>query len=106
MSNEDRAIGAQGVREPTGNIDDVEIFEPTDVVVVASLIIATCSATPSRCRGVDSAALFLSSQLDITFRIPGIGNWSTVLEGHYGFARDRSHLDRPLLSPISGPEEA
>ena len=125
------------------------VQDMTDVVIVASLIIAACSlavnisaglserkrpfsllrltgvpigvlrrvvalesalplllvAVVSIAVGLVSAALFLSSQLDIAFRIPGIAYWATVVGG---LAASLAIIAStfPLLNRITGPEVA
>ncbi|MGA8368632.1 MAG: FtsX-like permease family protein [Acidimicrobiales bacterium] len=125
------------------------IQDMTDVVVVASLIIAACSlavniaaglgerkrpfsllrltgvstgvlhrvvalesalplllvAAVSIVVGLVSAALYLHSQVDIAFRIPGIGYWATVLGG---LAASLAVIAStfPLLNRMTGPEVA
>jgi hypothetical protein len=139
----------------------VEAFDPstariltmvqdmTDVVIVASLIIAACSlavniaaglgerkrpfsllrltgvpvgvlrrvvtlesalpllivAVVSIVVGLVSAALYLHSQVDIAFRIPGIAYWATVLAG---LAASLAIIAStfPLLNRITGPDIA
>jgi len=121
----------------------------TDVIVVASLIIAACSlavniaaglnerrrpfsllrltgvptgvlrrvitlesalplllvAAVSIVVGLVAAALFLRSQVDIAFRIPGIAYWATVLGG---LAASLAIIAStfPILNRITGPEVA
>jgi hypothetical protein len=125
------------------------VQDMTDVVVVASLIIAACSlavnvaaglgerkrpfsllrltgvpagvlqrvvalesalpllivAVVSIVVGLVSAALYLSSQVGITFRIPGVAYWATVLGG---LAASLAIIAStfPLLNRITGPEVA
>ena len=125
------------------------IQDMTDVVIVASLIIAACSlavniaaglgerkrpfsllrltgvpagvlhrvvalesalpllivAAVSIVVGLVSAALYLSSQVGIAFRIPGIAYWATVLGG---LAASLAIIAStfPLLNRITGPEVA
>jgi predicted lysophospholipase L1 biosynthesis ABC-type transport system permease subunit len=125
------------------------VQDMTDVVVVASLIIAACSlavniaaglserrrpfsllrltgvptgvlrrvvalesalplllvAVVSIVVGLVAAALFLRSQLDFAFRVPGIAYWATVLGG---LAASLAIIAStfPLLSRITGPEVA
>ena len=125
------------------------IQDMTDVIVVASLIIAACSlavniaaglgerkrpfsllrltgvptavlhrvvalesalplllvAAVSIVVGLVSAALYLHSQVDITFRIPGIAYWATVVGG---LAASLAIIAStfPLLNRITGPEVA
>jgi hypothetical protein len=151
----ERAFPFQGT--PVG----VEAFDPstarlltmiqdmTDVIVVASLIIAACSlavniaaglnerrrpfsllrltgvptgvlrrvitlesalplllvAAVSIVVGLVAAALFLRSQVDIAFRIPGIAYWATVLGG---LAASLAIIAStfPILNRITGPEVA
>jgi predicted lysophospholipase L1 biosynthesis ABC-type transport system permease subunit len=123
------------------------VQDMTDVIVVASLIIAACSlavsiaaglgerkrpfsllrltgvptgvlqrvvalesalplllvAAVSIVVGLASAALYLHSQVDIAFRIPGIAYWATVLGG---LAASLAIIAStfPLLNRITGPE--
>jgi hypothetical protein len=137
-----------------GNTPDVSrllmmIQDTTDVIIVASLIIAACSlavniaaglgerkrpfsllrltgvptgvlhrvvalesalplllvAAVSIVVGLVSAALYLSSQVGIAFRIPGIAYWATVLGG---LAASLAIIAStfPLLNRITGPEVA
>jgi hypothetical protein len=137
-----------------GNTPDVSrlltmIQDMTDVIVVASLIIAACSlavniaaglserkrpfsllrltgvstgvlhrvvalesalplllvAVVSIVVGLVSAALYLHSQVDVAFRIPGIAYWATVLGG---LAASLAIIAStfPLLNRITGPEIA
>jgi hypothetical protein len=125
------------------------IQDMTDVIVVASLIIAACSlavniaaglgerkrpfsllrltgvptavlhrvvalesalplllvAAVSIVVGLVSAALYLHSQVDIAFRIPGIAYWATVVGG---LAASLAIIAStfPLLNRITGPEVA
>jgi hypothetical protein len=125
------------------------VQDMTDVVIVASLIIAACSlavniaaglgerkrpfsllrltgvstavlhrvvalesamplflvAAVSITVGLVSAALYLSSQVGIAFRIPGIAYWATVLGG---LAASLAIIAStfPLLNRITGPEVA
>ena len=125
------------------------VQDMTDVVVVASLIIAACSlavniaaglgerrrpfsllrltgvptavlhrvvalesalpliivAAVSIVIGLVSAALYLSSQVGIAFRIPGLTFWATVLGG---LAASLAIIAStfPLLNRITGPEVA
>jgi predicted lysophospholipase L1 biosynthesis ABC-type transport system permease subunit len=125
------------------------IQDMTDVIIVASLIIAACSlavniaaglserkrpfsllrltgvstgvlhrvvalesalplllvAVVSIVVGLVSAALYLHSQVDIAFRIPGIAYWATVLGG---LAASLAIIAStfPLLNRITGPEVA
>jgi len=125
------------------------IQDMTDVVIVASLIIAACSlavniaaglgerkrpfsllrltgvstgvlhrvvalesalplllvAVVSIVVGLVSAALYLHSQVDIAFRVPGIAYWATVLGG---LAASLAIIAStfPLLNRITGPEVA
>jgi hypothetical protein len=55
--------------------------------------------------GLVAAALYLHSQVDIAFRIPGIAYWATVLGG---LAASLAIIAStfPLLSRITGPEVA
>jgi hypothetical protein len=125
------------------------IQDMTDIVIVASLIIAACSLAVNiaaglgdrkrpfsllRLTGVStgvlhrvvalesalpllvvagvaiavglaSSALYLSSQVGIAFRIPGVAFWATVLLGLAGaFAIIASTF--PLLNRMTGPEVA
>ena len=125
------------------------IQDMTDVMIVASLIIAACSlavnivaglgerkrpfsllrltgvptallhrvvalesalplflvAAVSIVVGLVSAALYLHSQVDIAFRIPGIGYWVTVLGG---LAASLAIIAStfPIINRITGPEVA
>ena len=125
------------------------IQDMTDVVIVASLIIAACSlavniaaglgerkrpfsllrltgvstgvlhrvvalesalplllvAVVSIVVGLVSSALYLHSQVDIAFRVPGIAYWATVLGG---LAASLAIIAStfPLLNRITGPEVA
>ncbi len=125
------------------------VQDMTDVIVVASLIIAACSlavniaaglgerkrpfsllrltgvstgvlhrvvalesalplllvAAVSIVVGLVSAALYLSSQVDIAFRIPGIAYWATVLGGLAASLAIIASTFR-LLNRITGPEVA
>jgi hypothetical protein len=125
------------------------VQDMTDVIVVASLIIAACSlavnvaaglgerkrpfsllrltgvstgvlqrvvalesalplllvAVVSIVVGLVAAALYLSSQAGIAFRIPGIMYWATVLGG-LAAALAIIALTFPLLNRITGPEAA
>ena len=55
--------------------------------------------------GLVASALFLRSQLDIAFRIPGIAYWATVLGGLAGSLAIIASTF-PLLNRITGPEVA
>ena len=125
------------------------IQDMTDVIIVASLIIAACSlavniaaglgerkrpfsllrlsgvpagvlrrvvalesamplllvAAVSIVVGLVAAALYLSSQVGIAFRIPGIGYWATVIGG---LAASLAIIAStfPLLNRMTGPEFA
>lgn len=125
------------------------VQDMTDVVIVASLIIAACSLAVNIAAGLGerkrpfsmlrltgvptgilhrvvalesalpllivamvaivvglvSAALYLSSQVGIAFRIPGIAYWATVLGG---LAASLAIIAStfPLLNRITGPEVA
>ncbi|MGH9090825.1 MAG: FtsX-like permease family protein [Acidimicrobiales bacterium] len=125
------------------------VQDMTDVVIVASLVIAACSlavnvaaglgerkrpfsllrltgvttgilhrvvalesaiplllvAAVSIVVGLVSAALYLRSQVDISFRIPGLGYWATVAGG---LAASLAIIAStfPLLDRITGPEVA
>jgi len=125
------------------------VQDMTDVVIVASLIIAACSlavniaaglserkrpfsllrltgvptgvlrrvvalesalplllvAVVSIAVGLIAAALFLSSQLDIALRIPGIAYWATVVGGVIASLAIVASTF-PLLNRITGPEVA
>ena len=125
------------------------VQDMTDVVIVASLIIAACSlavniaaglserkrpfsllrltgvpagvlrrvvalesalplllvAVVSIAVGLVAAALFLSSQLDIALRIPGIAYWATVIGGVIASLAIVGSTF-PLLNRITGPEVA
>jgi FtsX-like permease family protein len=125
------------------------VQDMTEVVVVASLIIAACSlavniaaglgerkrpfsllrltgvptsvlrrvvtlesalplfivAAVSIAVGLVSAALYLSSQVDIAFHIPGIAFWGTILGGLAGSLLIIA-ATFPLLNRITGPEVA
>ena len=151
----ERALPFQGTSVVVESVDPstsrllTTIQDMTDVVVVASLIIAACSlavniaaglgerrrpfsllrltgvptavlrrvialesalpllivAAVSIVAGLVSAALYLSSQVGIAFRIPGIAFWATVLGG---LAASLGIIAStfPLLSRITGPEVA
>jgi hypothetical protein len=125
------------------------IQDMTDVIIVASLIIAACSlavniaagmgerkrpfsllrltgvplgvlrrivalesalplvivAAVSIVVGLVSAALYLHSQVDIPFRIPGISYWATVLGGLFASLAVIASTF-PLLNRMTGPEVA
>ena len=125
------------------------VQDMTDVVVVASLIIAACSLAVNIAAGLSerrrpfsllrltgvptgvlrrvvalesalplflvagvsivvglvAAALFLRSQLDFAFRVPGIAYWATVLGGLAGSLAIIASTF-PLLNRITGPEIA
>jgi hypothetical protein len=125
------------------------VQDMTDVVIVASLIIAACSlavniaaglgerkrpfsllrltgvpttvlhrvvalesamplllvAAVSIVVGLVSAALYLHSQVDIAFRIPGIAYWATVVGGLVASLAIIASTF-PLLNRITGPEVA
>ena len=151
----ERAFPFQGTAVVVESVDPstsrllTMIQDMTEVVVVASLIIAACSlavniaaglgerrrpfsllrltgvptavlhrvvalesalpllivAAVSIVIGLVSAALYLSSQVGIAFRIPGIAFWSTVLGGlAVSLAIIASTF--PLLNRITGPEVA
>jgi hypothetical protein len=55
--------------------------------------------------GLVSAALYLSSQVDISFRIPGIAYWATVLGGLAALLAVITSAF-PLLNRMTGPEVA
>jgi hypothetical protein len=151
----ERAFPFQGTAVVVESVDPstsrllTMIQDMTDVVVVASLIIAACSlavniaaglgerrrpfsllrltgvptavlrrvvalesalpllivAAVSIVAGLVSAALYLSSQVGIAFRIPGTAFWVTVLGG---LAASLGIIAStfPLLSRITGPEVA
>jgi hypothetical protein len=151
----ERAFPVQGTSVAVEAVDPstarrlTMIQDMTDVVIVASLIIAACSlavniaaglserkrpfsllrltgvptrvlhrvialetalplvivATVSIVVGLTSAALYLSSQVGIAFRIPGIAFWGTVLGG---LAASLLIIAAtfPLLNRITGPEVA
>jgi len=151
----ERAFPFQGTAVVVESVDPstsrllTMIQDMTEVVVVASLIIAACSlavniaaglgerrrpfsllrltgvptavlhrvvalesalpllivAAVSIVIGLVSAALYLSSQVGIAFRIPGIAFWATVLGGlAVSLAIIASTF--PLLNRITGPEVA
>jgi hypothetical protein len=82
---------------PTGVLHRVVALEsalPLLIVAVVSIVV-----------GLVSAALYLSSQVDIAFRIPGIAYWATVLGG---LAASLAIIAStfPLLNRITGPEVA
>lgn len=125
------------------------IQDMTDIIIVASLIIAACSlavnvaaglgdrkrpfsllrltgvstgvlhrvvalesalplfvvAAVAIAVGLASSALYLSSQVGIAFRIPGVAFWATVLIGLVG-ALAIIASTFPLLNRITGPEVA
>jgi hypothetical protein len=151
----ERAFPFQGTSVVVESVDPstsrllTTVQDMTDVVVVASLIIAACSlavniaaglgerrrpfgllrltgvptavlrrvialesalpllivAAVSIVAGLVSAALYLSSQVGIAFRIPGIAFWATVLGG---LAASLGIIAStfPLLSRITAPEVA
>ena len=82
---------------PTAVLHRVVALEsamPLLLVAVVSIVV-----------GLVSAALFLHSQVDVAFRVPGIGYWSTVAGGlAASFAIIASTF--PLLDRITGPEVA
>jgi uncharacterized membrane protein len=55
--------------------------------------------------GLISAALYLHSQVDVAFRFPGIGFWTTVVGG---LAASLAIIAStfPLLDRMTGPEVA
>jgi hypothetical protein len=82
---------------PTGILHRVVALEsalPLLIVAAVSIIV-----------GLVSAALYLSSQVDIAFRIPGIAYWATVLGG-LAAALAIIASTFPLLNRITGPEAA
>jgi hypothetical protein len=125
------------------------IQDMTDVIIVASLVIAACSlavniiaglgerkrpfsllrlagaptkllhrvvtlesalplllvAVVSIVVGLVSAALYLHSQVDIAFRLPGFGYWATVLGGLLASLAIIASTF-PLLNRMTGPEVA
>jgi len=151
----ERAFPFQGVPVAIDALDPstarllTMIQDMTDVMIVASLIIAACSlavnivaglgerkrpfsllrltgvpttllhrvvalesalplflvAAVSIVVGLVSAALYLHSQVDIAFRIPGIGYWVTVLGG---LAASLAIIAStfPIINRITGPEVA
>ncbi len=151
----ERAFPFQGVPVAIDALDPstarllTMIQDMTDVIIVASLIIAACSlavniaaglgerkrpfsllrltgvplgvlrrivalesalpllivAAVSVVVGLVSAALYLHSQVGISFRIPGIGFWATVLGG---LAASLAIIAStfPLLNRMTGPEVA
>jgi FtsX-like permease family len=151
----ERAFPFQGSPVPIDALDPstarllVMIQDVTDVVIVASLIIAACSlavniaaglgerkrpfsllrltGVPTRVLhrvitlesalplllvaavsivvGLVSSALYLSSQVGIAFRIPGIAFWATVLAGLLGSLGIITSTF-PLLNRMTGPEVA
>ncbi len=66
------------------------------LLVVAAVSIAV---------GLVAAALFLRSQLDFSFRVPGIAYWATVLGG-LGASLAIIAATFPLLNRITGPDIA
>ena len=151
----ERAFPFRGVPVAVDSVDPgtarllTMIQDMTDVVIVASLIIAACSLAVSIAAGLGerkrpfsllrltgvptsvlhrvialesalpllivagvsivvgmvSAALYLSSQVGIAFRVPGIAFWATVLGG---LAASLGIIAStfPLLNRITGPEVA
>jgi hypothetical protein len=151
----ERAFPFQGTSVVVESVDPstsrllMMVQDMTDVVVVASLIIAACSlavniaaglgerrrpfsllrltgvrtavlhrvvalesalpllvvAAVAIVAGLVSAALYLSSQVGIAFRIPGVAFWATVLGG---LAASLVIIAStfPLLNRITGPEVA
>ena len=82
---------------PTGVLHRVVALEsalPLLIVAVVSIVV-----------GLVSAALYLSSQVGIAFRIPGTAYWATVLGG---LAASLAIIAStfPLLNRITGPEVA
>jgi FtsX-like permease family len=75
------------------------------VVALESALPLLLVAAVSIVVGLLAAALFLRSQLDIAFRIPGIAYWATVLGG---LAASLAIIAStfPLLNRITGPEVA
>ncbi len=82
---------------PTAVLHRVVALEsamPLLLVAVVSIVV-----------GLVSAALFLHSQVDVAFRVPGFGYWATVAGGlAASFAIIASTF--PLLDRITGPEVA
>jgi hypothetical protein len=142
------AVAVEALDPPTARLL-ATVQDMTDVVIVASLIIAACSlavniaaglgerkrpfsllrltgvpttvlhrvvaletamplllvAAVSIMVGLVSAALYLHSQVDIAFRIPGIAYWATVAGGLVASLAIIASTF-PLLNRITGPEVA
>jgi hypothetical protein len=75
------------------------------VVALESALPLFLVATVSIVVGLVSAALFLRSQLDFAFRVPGLEYWATVLVG-LAAALGVIASTFPLLNRITGPEVA
>ena len=75
------------------------------VVALESALPLFLVATVSIVVGLGSAALYLHSQVGITFSIPGIGYWATVVGG---LAASLAVIAStfPLLDRTTGPEVA
>jgi hypothetical protein len=75
------------------------------VVALESAVPLILVASVSIVVGLLAAALFLRSQLDFTFRLPGIAYWGTVV---CGLAASLAIIAStfPLLSRMTGPEVA
>jgi hypothetical protein len=75
------------------------------VVALESALPLLLVAVVSILAGLVSAALYLHSQADIAFRVPGIAYWATVLGG---LAASLAIIAStfPLLNRITGPEVA
>jgi predicted lysophospholipase L1 biosynthesis ABC-type transport system permease subunit len=75
------------------------------VVALESALPLLLVAAVSIVVGLVSAALYLKSQVDIAFRIPGIAYWTTVVGG---LAASLAIIAStfPLLSRMTGPEVA
>ncbi len=103
--------------ETKGGISDSPYFAPGDtlrsrgptllhrVVALESALPLFLVATVSIVVGLGSAALYLHSQVGITFSIPGIGYWATVVGG---LAASLAVIAStfPLLDRTTGPEVA
>jgi hypothetical protein len=142
------AVAVEALDPPTARLLTT-VQDMTDVVIVASLIIAACSlavniaaglgerkrpfsllrltgvpttvlhrvvalesamplllvAAVSIVVGLVSAALYLHSQVDIAFQIPGIAYWATVVGGLVASLAIIASTF-PLLNRITGPEVA
>ena len=75
------------------------------VVALESALPLLLVAVVSIAVGLVAAALFLSSQLDIALRIPGIAYWATVIGGVIASLAIVGSTF-PLLNRITGPEVA